>query len=241
MLQSSAPFCNVGLPSWPVPTEVVILAHFSLLPCATSRTFVQNAVIQSELKINWKSRTDFYELWGSRCRHPALKSTASARCMSSNLQHYRKALRYSECCITRSLSLFSLVAFRGMTWHCFSVPCAATVGEITRGSQPIEGCLAYRKHQNVWRVRAVVPVVAAFLLNSSLNKELVSISEVWRLLILIRSRYYIRHGGSDQFNETCSRKESFTSKCVKWQQVMGVMWKDLDQRKSWIWDAESSN
>lgn len=236
VLQSSAPFCSVGLPSWPIPTEVVVLAHFSPLPCATSRTFVQNAVIQSELKSNWKTPTDLYELWGSPCLHPALKSTSSARCVSFNLQHYRKALCYSECCMARSLSLFSLVAFRRMIWHCLGMPCAATCGEITGGSQPIETCLTYRKHQNMSRICAVVPMVAAFLLRISLNKELLLISEFWSLLILIPSMDYIRHGDSDQFNETCSRKESLFSKCVKWQQGMEVMWKDLDQRKSWIWD-----
>lgn len=125
---------------WPIPAYVVVLAHFSPLPCATSGTFVQNAVIQSRLKISGKTPTDLYDLWCSPCLHPALKSACSTRCMSSNLQHYRKALCYSDLLYgARSLSLFYLTAFREMTWHCLSVPCSATGREIRGGS------IAYRR------------------------------------------------------------------------------------------------
>jgi len=73
---------------------------------------------------------------------------------------------------TRSLALFSLAAFREMTWHCLSVPCAATGREIRGGSIACRRMSdLWKTPRHVWRVHAEMPVVVAFLLSSSLLKK----------------------------------------------------------------------
>jgi len=38
----------------------------------------------------------------------------------------------------------------------------------------------------------------------------------------------VRCSGSNQFNKICSKEEILISVCVKWQEVLDVMWKDSD-------------